>query len=122
MSATDVDENGVEDTDVDCDTNMTEDTAVDDNGEVEDRIVLEPHDSDGDDTVSSSENSTDDERTTIEPTFYMDDVHAQAVDELRQMGAEVDDLVAQQLHQAVEQCVYEMRQEAKYGGQQQNGR
>lgn len=78
-----------------------------------------------DETSEDDENMTDDdsaqdhgsEQMFIEPTFALDDVHEQAYSELQDAGVNVEGALGDRLHQAVEQELYQLRQEFKYGGQ-----
>lgn len=76
-------------------------------------------DDDNTEADDSEDESSNDERVTLDPTFMMDDVHAQAVSELRAANVDVESVIAQRLHQSVEQCIYEFRQLMKYDSGEQ---
>lgn len=66
----------------------------------------------------SDENMTEDdssEQTSAEVPFVCDDVHEQAYSELEDAGVNVEQALADRLHQAFENELYQMRQEFKYG-------
>lgn len=68
---------------------------------------------------SMTEDNADTERSFVAPQLLLDDVHEQAYTELEDAGVNVEQALAERLHQTFESELYQLRQEFKYGGGRQ---